>query len=352
MEINKNGGVMGRQLSIVEADTAGDPVDAIPAFRKLMADHPVVMFGPTSHEISSTANLSEAAKVPSFFIGGSVVYDKSTLKYVWRTLPSDTEETAAMAYYALEHGYKRMSFLFGSDADTQAQLQYLVTSYTAHGGTVVDKESLALNQTSYRTEAAKAFAGKPDAVFVEVDPKAVQTLFSNIRELGHLNVPFVAGSSGYAPEWATGMGGFAVANKYLVALNTTAAIGPAFTHFVDVLKAYDGKAPDPISNYVYDDVVIASLAMTIAKTTDPTVWVNDVAGITGNESGTECTDYADCISLIKSGQSIDFEGAGGNDDFNKYHNVFGDFAALQFKPDGTIGPLESIPAATVSQFEG
>src|SRR6266567_5368038 len=47
--INAAGGVMGRQVDLSTGDTVGDPVDAIPAFRKMIStNHVVAMVGPTS----------------------------------------------------------------------------------------------------------------------------------------------------------------------------------------------------------------------------------------------------------------------------------------------------------------
>jgi len=36
------------------------------------------------------------------------------------------------------------------------------------------------------------------------------------------------------------------------------------------------------------------------------------------------------VVLLKKGKDINYEGAAGNDDFNKYHNVFSGFQMLGF----------------------
>ena len=79
----------------------------------------------------------------------------------------------------------------------------------------------------------------------------------------------------------------------------------------------------------YDSIVIASLAMTLAKSTDPKVWVKDIIKVS-NPPGKVCGTYATCVALIKAGKKINYNGAAGNDDFNKFHNVFSGFQMVGF----------------------
>ncbi|MHB8502496.1 MAG: ABC transporter substrate-binding protein, partial [Candidatus Acidiferrales bacterium] len=59
--INAAGGVMGHQLSCQEFDTRGDPADAIPATRQMIASTPNLLFvlGCTSDEASSVVPILE-----------------------------------------------------------------------------------------------------------------------------------------------------------------------------------------------------------------------------------------------------------------------------------------------------
>src|SRR5260370_19654679 len=50
-QVNANGGILGRQVQIVTADTGGDAVDAVPALRKLInVDQVNLIIGPSSLE--------------------------------------------------------------------------------------------------------------------------------------------------------------------------------------------------------------------------------------------------------------------------------------------------------------
>jgi hypothetical protein len=58
----------------------------------------------------------------------------------------------------------------------------------------------------------------------------------------------------------------------------------------------------------------------MAKVTDP--------------PGTPCFTYATCLTLIKAGTKINYEGASGSLDYNKYNNTFGPYGAFQSSPTG------------------
>ena len=75
--------------------------------------------------------------------------------------------------------------------------------------------------------------------------------------------------------------------------------------------------------------------MTEAKSTDPKVWVSPRRRTLRARPGTQCSDYKACVDLLNAGKQIDYQGAGGDDNFNANHNVFSGFSVVGFKPDLT-----------------
>ena len=53
-----------------------------------------------------------------------------------------------------------------------------------------------------------------------------------------------------------------------------------------------------------------------------------------NPPGTACYTYASCLTLLKAGTKINYEGASGNLDYNKYNNTFGPYGAFQASTAG------------------
>jgi len=334
-DINKNGGVMGGQITEMLADTGGDPVDAVPAWRKLSTQNPTFMVGPSSLEIQGVIKLYDPANLVDFMEGGTSQVDHMQYKYVFRTSASDSTLTAAMAYFALQKGWKKAVMLFETTSDATDELNHVTTYFKGNGGTILASEQLALHQSSYRSEITKAFAnGTPDVVFVKSDPQTGATLFANLKELGHLNVPFVSDDTGDTVEYAKAVG-LADASKYLYGVAGAPGTGEAWTHFLqDYQAVWQTDKTLPLSQNTYDGVIIAALAMTEAKTTDGKVWVDHITKVS-NSPGTKCYTYASCVQLLNAGTKINFEGASGPEDFDKYHNTYGDWDIVQFNADAS-----------------
>ncbi len=334
-DINKNGGVNGAQINEALADTGGDPVDAVPAWRKLATQNPAFEVGPSSLEIQGVIKNYDSAHLVDFMEGGTSQVDHMQYKYVFRTTASDSTITAAMAYFALQKGWKKAVMLFETTSDATDELNHTTAYFKAGGGTILDSEQLALHQSSYRSEITKAFAnGTPDVIFIKSDPQTGATLFANMKELGHLNVPLVSDDGGATVEFAKALG-LTDASKLLYGEAGAPGTGEAWTHYLqDYQAVWQTDKPVELSQNTYDAVIIAALAMTEAKTTDGKVWVDHILKVS-NPPGTQCFTYASCVQLLKDGKKINFEGASGPEDFDQYHNTFGDWDVVQFKPDGS-----------------
>ena len=163
-----------------------------------------------------------------------------------------------------------------------------------------------------------------------MDTQTAATLFSDGQQLGYMNVPWIGDDLQSAPQ-----GAYAKAFGSTAAQNLTAALpaspsGAAYNHFLATYqKVWHTKTILPTTFNEYDSVVISALAMVKAGSTDPKVWVKDVMAVS-DPPGTKCYTYASCRSLIEKHKKINYEGASGNDDFNKYHNVFSGFQMVGF----------------------
>lgn len=331
-EVNQNGGVLGHQLKSATVDDAADSVDTLPAFRKLLLENPVAVIGPFSPTIQAVIGNFGPSHVPDFMIGGTTDLDHMQYPYVFRTTASDSTEAVAMAYYAAKvKGYKTASFIFDNSANSQGFVEPLKKAFERLGGTVQANITIVPGQSSYRSELTQAFASHPDVVFSSFDTQTASTLWANASQLGYLDTPWVGDDLQASNAYAKAFGPKAATN--LAAAVAASPTGKAYDHFLTDYKAVYGDAkPLPTTFNEYDAVVIAALAMTEAKSTDPKDWVTHIADVS-SPPGAQCTDYASCVSLIKQGQEIDYQGAGGDDNFNQYHNVFSGFSVVGFNPD-------------------
>lgn len=331
-DVNQAGGVLGHKLKGVYVDDAADSVDVLPAFRKLELSHPTFITGPFSPTIEGVINQFQPNNVVDFMIGGLTTLDNMTQKYVFRTTSSDSNESIAMAYYAISRGWKTASFIFDNSNNSQGFIPPLKAAYMALGGTVQQNITLTPGQSSYSSELTQAFAGKPQVIFDSMDSQTAATLFTNGQQLGYMTTPWIGDDLQSASQgvYAKAFGPTASTDLLAALPSTPTASNDAFNHFLaDYQTVWHTTSFLPTTFAFYDSIVIASLAMTMAKSTDPKKWVSDVVKVT-NPGGKVCFTYKTCLALIKAHKKFKYSGAAGDDIFNKYHNVFSGFQILGF----------------------
>lgn len=329
-EVDHNGGVLGHQWKASYVDDAADSVDALPAFRKLLLKHPTLVIGPFSPTIEAVIKQFQPNDVADFMVGGLTTLDNMNYPFVFRTSSSDSNEAIAMAYYAINHGWKKASLIFDNSANSQGFVPPLIKAFKALGGKVEANITLTPGQSSYSAELAQAFQNKPQVVFDSMDTQTAATLFSDGQQLGYMNIPWIGDDLQSAPQGAYAKAFGPTASTNLVAALPASPSGAAYNHFLSTYqKVWHTKSILPTTFNEYDSIVIASLAMTKANSTDPKVWVKDILAVS-NPPGIKCTTYSGCVKLIKQHKKINYEGASGSDDFNSHHNVFSGFQMLGF----------------------
>jgi branched-chain amino acid transport system substrate-binding protein len=335
-EINDAGGILGRHLNLAHADTQCDEADSVPAVHQLLAAQNLVgIIGPETQEINSVAPIVTGAKIPDEFQGGSTLFDHNTNPWLWRNSPSDSQLGVAMALYAQQKGYKKAALLFYSDIAAQTFAQPITATWQKMGNQIVSNVIVAPDQTDYRTQVQQVINSHPDVIFSQTDPATAAVLFHNFKELDNLAIPFVGTDVTGADNYLKAVT-YAAANAHLTSVYGTSVTGKANDDFSSVYNSLFGSTTPPLpnANYAYDAVISLALAIDRANSTDGTA-VNKQMDQVTNPPGTQCFTYASCQSLIKAGTKIDQEGASGDLNYNKYHNVFGPYGAFQVDLKGT-----------------
>jgi ABC-type branched-subunit amino acid transport system substrate-binding protein len=348
-EINANGGVLGRKLQVVHADTLGDPVDAVPAAEHMIAQsHPVGIIGPGGLEIGAIQRILDSSKIPFEFEGGDTAFDNTTDPMLWRDSPSDLQEGVAMAVWALEHGQKKAAFMMSSITTAQDFIPFIQAAYKAGGGTIVANETLTPGLTSYRTEALKVAQAKPDVIFSQMEPPTAAVLTQNFKEINNLAIPFIASDTSAAAEWIKAVTP-AVANKVVLSAQGASSTSPANAEFMKYFnQVFQGQQPLASAIYSYDATIALALAIDKAGTTDGPSYAKDIPLVT-SPPGTTVYDYKTALADLKAGKEINYDGASGNMDYNQFHNVFGPYELVRANTAGVEQSVGTISAAQLEQ---
>ena len=364
--INQAGGILGHKVSCTSADTRGEPADAVPAVGNLLstAKSLALVIGCTSDEAASVVPVINKAKVVMFCMTGQSEFDHVKYPYFYRLVPPDLAESYAMTVIAQRLGYSKIALAFGNDIGSQTFVQPAVAAVAKAGLQVVANETLDLNASTFRTEAAAIVAAHPDAIMTEALGNADPTLFAEIKQLnGGKMIPIIGTSAAISPVFysacakAVGAADFA-ANFHADNL-VTATSGPAYQAFSKALLAVKGKVSGaqtgdfttyftaPGAVHLYDGMNLAALSMVAAKSTEVAKWKPWIATIGNGVPGAVVVhSFAQGVAALKAGKKIRYIGPGGPTSFDAYHDSPGIFqidtysASGAVKVTGTITPSQ------------
>ena len=352
--INAAGGVMGKHLNCKAVDTRGDPADAVPAVHQMYASTSNVglIIGCTSDEAASVVPIFGANHTVSFCMTGQAEFDHVKFPYFYRLVPPDLSESYAMVAIAQEHHYKKIALAFGNDIGSQTFVGPAIAAIKKAGMTLAANETLDLNSTTFRTEAAKIVASKPDVILTEALGPTEASFLSELKQLnGGKVIPVIGTSATISPDWyksvAAAVGASTLSSNYSADNLVTETSGAAFNAFSTAMNAEKGKVGQtgdfstyltaPGAVHLYDGINLAALAMIAAKSTSPSAYMPYILKIgDGTAGATVVNSFAQGAAALKAGKQIRYEGPGGPTSFDAYHDSAGLFQVDTYSSNGAV----------------
>jgi len=335
--INKAGGIEGHQLTCAIVDDRGDPADAVPAAQAMIAgsSHLVGLIDGNSGLLSATVPILSKAHVVELSVGGDPAFDKNTYPYFWRTTPGDDQAGYALAaYIRFDTPYRKLGAVFANDVAAQGNVPGLVAGAKNLGLDIVNQQAIALDQTSYATEAQQLIAAHPQIITTESDPQTAGVFLANLKQAGGLK-PLV-GTSGtvgndYNKAATAALGASTYTKDFVRIIQFTATSGPAFAVWQPAMTAAPG-IKDKSSlltgfgpEVSYDHVTMEALAMLAAHSDVGSVYNSYIPKITTGK--VIVNSFAQGKAALAKGETIDYVGLEGQIAFNKYHNSAGIWSA-------------------------
>jgi ABC-type branched-subunit amino acid transport system substrate-binding protein len=363
--INSSGGILGRRVTCKQFDTRGEPADAVPAARQMVASTPnlFMVIGCTSDEASSVMPILEQNHVPAFCQTGQSEFNQSNFKYFHRLVPPDEFDAYAMVGIAtfLKH-YKRIALVFGNDIGSQTFVAPAIRAIKKVGADMVINQAIDLKQSSYRTEVAKLLAAKPDVILTEALGPADATYLSEVKQLNNGMIPVVGSSATIDPVWFKAVSaaiGVDDLVKYFIANDTPSTFsGTGYNAFKTNLLASASqfaKAPKYTKRastiHLYDGIIMTALAATAAKSTDRTVvnpWILRIGN--GSPSARVVATYGQGLAALKAGSAIRYDGAGGPTHFDRWNNSNNGFIVVRYNAQGDEETVGSLTNAQITQL--
>jgi branched-chain amino acid transport system substrate-binding protein len=269
-EINKSGGVMGRQLDITSEDSVNPATAATKAQRMLEQDGVAFLMG----EINSASALTimqVAARNKKFFLQigarSDALRGKSCNKYTFHVdIPSAVMVNAVGKALVRDNMMKDKKFytltadyLFGHDLARSAK-----AFFDANGGKLAGDELIATDVTDFSPYLLKIRQAKPDIVCSNLAGNQVTNLIKQYAEFG-LPYPIVGFNLNTADAWAAGEGN--LSGTWPTVWYHTLDV-PGSKTFVESFTKKNGKPPENHAWIEYISLKLMAQAINEIKSTD------------------------------------------------------------------------------------
>ncbi len=366
--INNAGGVLGHKLGCTSADTRGDPADAVPAVRKLIAttSNLDLVIGCTSDEAATVVPILNANKTVSFCMTGQSEFDHVKFPYFFRLVPPDLEEAYAMVAIAKAKGYKTVALAFGNDIGSQAFVQPAISAIKKAGMKLVANETLQLSATTFQTEAQAIVSAKPQVVLTEALGPADASLLGEMKQLnGGKFIPTIGTSATIGSAWfstvSQAVGAKNIVQHFVADNQSINAAGAAYKTYAKLILAQKGKVSSigdyttlltaPGAVHLYDGMNLAALAMVMAKSTTGSKFKADILKIADGVPGAKVvTSFAQGLADLKKGEAVHYVGVGGPTSFDAYHTSVGSFQIDAYNLNGSVKVVGNVTQQQITSL--
>ncbi|HDQ40073.1 MAG TPA: ABC transporter substrate-binding protein [Desulfonatronum sp.] len=195
-QINKDGGINGRLMELVVADTESDPQKALLAARRLVEREKIVaLVGPTRTDtgMAVKAYLHQKQVPTVMTVGGDpVIMGGRFGDFDWIFKSPQRSSVAVRRVYEFlqSRGASKVGLLTASDGFGKDGLSWLNSLAPEYGITIVSEEQFAPTDTDMTTQLVKIREASPDFIICWTIGPAAALVSKNVRQL-NLDIPLM-----------------------------------------------------------------------------------------------------------------------------------------------------------------
>ena len=314
-EINAAGGVNGKKLQLVEADTKSEPAEAANAMSKLISQDKVPMVTGifTSSSAIAACNISETSKIPFLAIGATnpavtVGKDGKTKPNTFRVCFIDPFQGTVGANFVLNELKAKKAAIYVDNSSDYAKglADFFKQAYTAKGGSIVAEEAYLQKDTDFKAVLTKIKAAAPDVLYVPGYYEEVGKIVKQSRELG-INCAIVGGDGWDSPKLAEIAGAAALNNTFFTNHYSPDSDSAESKAFVATFEKEYQQKPDAPAVLGYDGIKLLADAMKRAGSTDSAKVAAALADTKSFKAVTGETSLNDKHDAVKSAVIIELK---------------------------------------------
>jgi len=304
-EINKAGGILGKQIQYIVYDEKGDATEAVNAYNKLVdQDKVVALVGDiTSKPTIAVAKLAAKANLPMISPTATALDVTKQGTNVFRACYIDPFQGTVMARFASTGlKAKKVAVIYNSGDDYSVGL---MESFKAEakklGLELVAAESYSKGDTDFKTQLTKISAAKPEALFVPDYYNTVALVANQAKSVG-LTAPLL-GADGWDGVLTVAkpaeVEGYYFCNHY-----SAEDTDPKVQNFLKNYKTTYNMDANALAALGYDAAYILAEAIKKAGSTDAAAVIKamnetNFTGVTGNVKYDADRNPSKSVAIIK-----------------------------------------------------
>ena len=306
-EINKNGGILGKQVEYIVLDEKGDSTEAVTAYNKLVDEGVVALIGDiTSKPSLAVAEVAAQDNLPMITPTGTQFNITAAGPNVFRVCFTDPYQGVVLANFAKNNlNAKTAAVVVNNSSDySDGVAKAFVEQAEKLGLKVVAKEGYSDGDKDFRAQLTKILPTNPDVLVVPDYYEQVALITTQAREVG-IKATFVGpdGWDGVAKTLDASAYG-AVENSYFTNHYSLQDQSPKVQNFLKAYKEAYNEEPSAFSALSYDAAYMMKAAIEKAGTTDKQAVVDalknlDYDGVTGHLTFDENNNPVKAVTVLK-----------------------------------------------------
>jgi branched-chain amino acid transport system substrate-binding protein len=315
-DLNAAGGVLGKQIEIVEADNRGDKQEGASVTQKLISrDNVIAIVGdPTTGITKVAAPIAQKAQVVLLSAGATGPGVVENGDFIFRnTLLDSVAIPACIDYFANELKYKKVAIITSDNNDYSVGFsQTFRDAAKGKGIEIVADEKVKDGDKDFSGQVTNIKAKKPDVIFFSGYYTEGALIMKEARKQG-VKANMFGGDGLFSPEFIK-LGGTAAEGSMSALGFAPEQATPETAKFIEAFKKkFNGALPGLFDAQGYDGVMMIADAIKRANSTDPKVFKDAMAstknfqGVSGTitiRANREPIKTPLCLLAVKDGKFV------------------------------------------------
>jgi ABC-type branched-subunit amino acid transport system substrate-binding protein len=349
-EINMGGGVLGKKLDLVAADDGAYKDLAVLYADSLVRKYKVsAIIGPAGSarviHLARTYLPDHPVLVVSPSASSSEISDLEDDGLVWRTMPSDAQQTRIAADYIFNKlGKRSVGILYSQDAYGKG-LRSGFKNYFQ--GKIVSEVSFSplvdMNTFDFTEKMDELFKNKPEAIFFAAGGTDVGIISTKISGRHHVTKrykPVFFGVDATKSNYLIESGNKKI-TEGMFGTDLKSSSSPEFRD--KYYRMYNRYPVLSDSERAYDIVYILSLAMEKAKSDHYRDIKNELRSITEGGEKVGPQDYAEAREKLRMNKDLHYEGVSGKITFDENGDLSTGVFEIWKIENGEYRTIDSMP---------